>query len=80
MGAWTSVGGFVPGHFGLGTKAFAPLVLVPEAIQVIGEKGLEQLAGDNLRIFDKCLNAMKANSIPEDVIQRALQRIKCFGQ
>lgn len=78
--AWTSVGGFVPCHFGSGTKAFATAALVPEAIRAIGEKGLEQLASDNLRIFEKCRSAMKANDIPEEVIQKAVQRIKVFGQ
>ncbi|MBQ7611449.1 MAG: hypothetical protein IJU92_00040 [Spirochaetaceae bacterium] len=78
--AWTSVGGFVPCHFGIGTKAFAPLALVYEAIQVIGEKDLKQLASDNLRIFDKCQSALKANDVPEKVIQKAIQRIKVFGQ
>ena len=80
VGAWTSVGGFVPCHFGVGTKAFAPLALVPKEIQVIGERSLEQLASDNLRIFDKCYSAMKANDIPEEVVQKTVQRIKVFGQ
>ena len=78
--AGAAVGGFVPCHFGAGTEAFSSLALVPEAIQGIGEKNLEQLAGDNLRIFDKCLNAMKVNGIPEEVLQKTLQRIKVFGQ
>lgn len=77
---WTSIGGFVPCHFGSGTKVFAPMALVPESIQIIGEKGLEQLANDNLRIFDKCLSALRENDIPEEVIQKTVGRIKVFGQ
>ena len=78
--AWTAVGGFVPCHFAAGTKRFAPLALDLKAIQEIGKTGLEQLAGDNLRIFDKCLRAMRKNQIPEDVLQNVLQEIKVFGQ
>lgn len=78
--AWTSIGGFVPCHFGSDTKVFAPMALVPESIQIIGEKGLEQLANDNLRIFDKCLSALRENDIPEEVIQKTVGIIKVFGQ
>lgn len=78
--AWTAVGGFVPCHFWAGTQFFAPTALDPKAVRRIGKPGLEQLAGDNLRIFDKCLQAMKANRIPEDVLRSVVQRIKVFGQ
>ena len=78
--AWTAVGGFVPCHFGVGTEAFSPLALDPKAINGIGKAGLKQLACDNLRIFDKCLLAMKENRIPEEVLRYALRRIKVFGQ
>ena len=56
------------------------MALDSEAIHEIGETGLEQLASNNLRIFGKCLNAMKANNIPDNVLQDALQRINVFGQ
>ncbi len=78
--ARSAVGGFVPCNFGAGTKAFAPMALDSEAIHEIGETGLEQLASDNLRIFGKCLNAMKANNIPDNMIRGPLQRITVFGQ
>ena len=78
--AWTAVGGFVPCHFAAGTQIFAQSALDPKAIQSIGKPGLEQLAGDNLRIFDKCLQAMRDNHIPEDVLQKAVRKIKVFGQ
>ncbi len=78
--AWLTVGGFVPCRFGAGTKAFAPLALSLEAIHEIGETGLKQLANDNLRIFGKCLNAMKANNVPDNTIRGPLQRITVFGQ
>ena len=78
--AWAAVGGFVPCHFGAGTAAFAPLALDPNAIQSIGGQGLERLAADNLRIYEKCISAMRANGIPEDILQNALRRIKVFGQ
>lgn len=78
--AWAAVGGFVPCHFGAGTKAFAPLALDPGAVQGIGEAGLKQLADANLRIFDKCIQAMRANNISDTVLQNALKRIKVFGQ
>ena len=78
--AWTAVGGFVPCHFEEGTQIFAQLALDPKAIRSIGKAGLEQLAGDNLRIFDKCLQAMRDNHISEDVLQKAARKIKVFGQ
>ena len=78
--AWAAVGGFVPCHFGAGTAAFAPLALDPNAIQSIGGPGLERLAADNLCIYEKCISAMRANGIPEDILQNALRRIKVFGQ
>ena len=78
--AWTAVGGFVPCHFGAGTRKFAPVALDPEAIREIGEPGLMQLADDNLLIFGKCLQAMKDNHIPEDVLRKVLREIKVFGQ
>ncbi|MBO4887409.1 MAG: hypothetical protein J5589_03750 [Firmicutes bacterium] len=78
--AWAAVGGFVPCHFGAGTKAFAHLALDPNAIREIGETGIKQLADDNLRIFDKCVRAMKANHIKDTVLQNTLKSIKVFGQ
>jgi hypothetical protein len=78
--AWTAIGGFVPCHFGAGTQIFAPLALDPKAIQSIGKQDLEQLAADNLRVFDKCLQAMRENRIPENVLQKVTQRIIIFGQ
>ena len=50
--AWAALGGFVPCHFGAGTKAFAPNALDPSAISEIGELGLEKLKEDNLVIFE----------------------------
>ena len=78
--AWAAVGGFVPCHFGAGTEVFAPLALDPKAIHGIGEAGLNQLAKYNLRIFNKCIQAMRANNISDTVLQNVLKRIKVFGQ
>ena len=77
---WTAVGGFVPCHFAADTQIFAPLALDSKAIQGIGKDRLEQLAIDNLCIFNKCLRSMKTNGISEDVLKSAVERIKVFGQ
>lgn len=77
---WAAVGSFVLCHFAEGTKAFASVALCNESIKEIGEEGLKQLAKDNLIIFDKCIKALKANNISDDVIKKTLQRVRVYGQ
>lgn len=77
---WAAVGSFVPCHFAERTRAFASAALCNDAIEEIGEQRLNQLAADNLIIFDKCIKALKANDISDDVIEKTLKKIRVYGQ
>ena len=78
--AWAALGGFVPCHFAADTDFYKPVALDDKAINEIEEEGLKQLAEDNLKIYDKCLKAIRNNDIPDEVIDKVLSRIRVFGQ
>lgn len=75
----TAIGGFVPCHFSVGTRAFAQVALDELAVQEIGMCNLRRLAKDNIHIFEKCKAAMLRNGISESTVKAALQRIKIYG-
>lgn len=74
----TAIGGFVPCHFGVKTKIFAPIALDERAVQEIGEHNLKCLAADNGRIFAKCKAAMLGNGISEGTLKAVLEKIKIY--
>ena len=75
-----ALGGFVPCHFAEGTKRFAPAALASGAIRELGSARLALLAESNLQIFDKCLAAMKANGLSDELLNKTVSGIKVFGQ
>lgn len=77
--ALTAIGGFVPCHFSVGTKVFAPAALDERAVKEIGENNLKRLAADNAHIFAKCKAAMLNNGIPESTVKASLEKIKIYG-
>ena len=74
-----AMGSFVPCHFAIGTKLFAPTALVDQALCTISDANIKRFAEDNQAIFEKCLSALPTNGISKSVINKTLQDIRIYG-
>jgi len=70
---------FVPCHYAVGTKRFAPCALDEGAIAKIGKENLRVLQEANPIIFEKCRLALENNGIPRDKMNQIIREIKVYG-
>lgn len=71
--------GFTPCHYAVGTKLLPGLALEEEAISIIDDEKLLQLAMDNKIIYEKCKTALLNNGISEEQLGSSLAILKLFG-